>query len=108
MGPPEDIFNFFFFQRGLAIVKRDGVWQVVPSVDSNTDSPYFTGATVHPISDALAAEITAAGLGQYITSDPIPDDGDLYGEGGFGEGPYGDPSDEAFGFGGFGSGEYGE
>jgi len=89
-----DLLNYFTYPEGRAIVKRNGAWELTPVADPDTDTEIFLGGYGgHTITDAKAAELTAAGFGAYISPDestPVPTDPDGFGEGGFGEGGFGD------------------
>lgn len=104
-----DIWRFMTFNKGQSIVLRNGVWGLEETVAMDGAQEFYLGGHVSTISQAKADELTAAGFGAYIFPDHEGGPGfEGYGEGGFGAGPYGDPSEEAFGFGGYGSGPYGD
>jgi hypothetical protein len=90
-----DLWNYYTFPQGQAIVKRNGAWVLEPAVALDGAQEYFLGGYQHTITDAKAAELTAAGFGAYISPDestPVPPDEDPpgFGEGGFGEGGFGE------------------
>lgn len=84
-----DLWRFYGFSQGLAIVKIDGQWTTATVVNLDLVEEFYQGGMRHVIDGAKAAELTLAGFGAYIS----PDDGtheDLgYGEGGYGSGMYG-------------------
>lgn len=90
-GNAMDLWRYYTFPQGLAIVKHlDGAWGLEPAVAVDEALEWFQGGMVHEISAGKAAELIAAGFGDYIHSDnPIPGDPPGYGQGGYGEGGYG-------------------
>lgn len=88
-----DLWNYFTFPQGQAVVKRDGVWRLESVVYLESDPEFYLGGVHHQISEEKAAELTAAGFGEYIFPDPPVDPGEDdpgFGEGGFGDGPFGE------------------
>lgn len=115
-GDARDLWRFYSFPKGLAIVLRDGVWSTEATVVVDDVQEYYLGGHIHDISDDKAAELIAAGFGDYITGYG----GIGYGFGPYGSGPYGGTAvpgggstagsnygDGSYGSGSFGSGDGG-
>lgn len=68
LGRPNDLW-FVSYQKGKTVVKRDGVWStVITPQDSFLQScqRYLRSGYEEPITEAEAAELTAAGYGDYV------------------------------------------
>jgi hypothetical protein len=68
-GRPEDLW-FVSMPIGKTVIKKDGQWRTVMSpVDEflQTCEVVLRGGFVHDIDDELAADLTAAGFGEYIS-----------------------------------------
>lgn len=90
-GRAEDLWRFYGFDQGIALVKRNGSWTTATVVNQDLDDEYYQGGMVHIIDQAKADELTAAGFGAYIDAtpgDPTPTSS-AYGSGPYGSGPYG-------------------
>lgn len=88
----QDLWQYFTYAQGQAIVKRDGKWQATLVAVPDIDTEIFLGGYQHVITQAKADELTLAGFGAYIGPD-IPDpfvDPPGFGEGSYGTGEYGD------------------
>lgn len=70
-GRPEDLW--FVKQRiGKTVLKKDGAWRTVLSPQEDflkTCEVVLRGGFTHSITSELAAELTAAGFGEYISED---------------------------------------
>jgi hypothetical protein len=77
-----DLWRFYGFNQGLAIVKINGVWTTAYTVDLGRVEEFYQGGMVHEISVEKANELTEAGFGEYI-------DWQNYDPPGYGKGPYG-------------------
>lgn len=85
------LWRFYTFPEGLALVKIDGTWTIENCVNVDIADEFYLGGYEHMISDAKAAELFAAGFGEYITyGDGGPADELGYGDGAYGSGAYGD------------------
>lgn len=68
-GHPEPLW-FITQHIGKTVVKKDGSWRTVMTPQEDflaTCDVVLRGGMTHPISEALAAELTAAGYGDYIS-----------------------------------------
>lgn len=64
------LFEFYEFRRGVTVVRVGSSFKNVrfPSQDYlETVDEYWMGGHTHEVSDATAADLTAAGYGDYLT-----------------------------------------
>lgn len=83
-GNASDLWRFYGFSQGLALVKSAGIWTLQPTVVIDEAEAFFQGGMAHVIDSATVDELTAAGFGAYIK----PADNE-YGGGPYGAGAYG-------------------
>lgn len=68
LGRGEDLW-FVSYPWGKTVVKQSGTWSTIVSPQDSTLDSYqrvLRGGYDEPITDAEAAELTAAGYGEYI------------------------------------------
>jgi hypothetical protein len=64
-----DLWNYYTFPQGQAIVKWQGVWSLKSSVSPDFADEYYLGGYTYTITQAKADELTLAGFGAYIFPD---------------------------------------
>jgi len=69
-GSNHRLFDFYTLDRGVTVVKLDGKYLEVRFPDQDfleSCDAYYLGGRIHNISDAAAAELSAAGYEDYLT-----------------------------------------
>lgn len=70
-GRPDDLW-WNYRPAGQTVIKKDGQWRTImgPQEDFlRSCEVVLRGGYTHTINETLAAELTAAGYGQYISED---------------------------------------